>query len=78
LTLGKRSSIRTLVADQIQTKLRYVEAQGREPRSLPDDHPDAWQWAYRGTRAEREQMIAILGLDELEPAIVSEGQEELF
>lgn len=33
-----------------------------EPRNLPDDHPDVWQWRYRGTPKEREQLLEALGL----------------
>lgn len=35
---------------------RYVAEHGA-PRNLPDDHPDRWQWEYRGTRDERETLL---------------------
>lgn len=35
----------------------YEENVGHEPRNLPDDHPDRWQWFYRGTREEREHLL---------------------
>lgn len=35
----------------------YRDNVGRDPRNLPDDHPDRWQWEYRGTREEREQLL---------------------
>ena len=62
--------------------LTYEAEMGRPPTRLPDDHPDAWQWAYRGTKAERETMLERLGglcpeapVDE---PVVIDGQEELF
>ena len=54
----------------------YEKEMGRPAARLPDDHPDAWQWDYRGTKAEREEMIDRLGLGD-EPVVI-EGQEELF
>lgn len=38
---------------------RYVAEHG-EPRNLPDDHPDRWQWEYRGTRDERSTLLGRL------------------
>lgn len=64
-------------------KRLYRESTGKEPRNLPDDHPDAWQWKYRGSKAEREALMARLGLlpraveDEEQPQVI-DGQEELF
>lgn len=37
---------------------RYEEVVRRPPPpGLPDDHPDAWQWKYRGTKDEREELL---------------------
>jgi hypothetical protein len=37
---------------------RYEEVVGRPPPPrLPDDHPYAWQWEYRGTKDEREELL---------------------
>jgi hypothetical protein len=61
--------------------LAYEQEMGRSPRNLPEDHPDYWQWSYRGTKEERESLRERLGLpaeeDELPPAVI-DGQEELF
>jgi hypothetical protein len=35
----------------------YEAAVGREPARLPEDHPDAWQWEYRGSRQERDELL---------------------
>lgn len=40
----------------------YRENLGRDPRNLSDDHPDRWQWEYRGTKAERDELAERLGL----------------
>jgi len=58
---------------------RYRDEVG-EPKELPADHPDRWQWEYRGTKAERERLRQELDLVEDEPdePVVIEGQEELF
>lgn len=59
--------------------LAYQRQVGKEPGRLPEDHPDAWQWEYRGTKAERDSLRREMGLDVVdEPAPVIEGQEELF
>ena len=57
----------------------YEEEKGRPPSRLPDDHPYAWQWSYRGGKAEFEQRMRELGLlrEEGAPAKI-DGQEELF
>lgn len=34
----------------------YRDNVGRDPRNLPDDHPDRWQWEFRGTPEERERL----------------------
>ena len=40
---------------------RYEEVVGRPPPPrLPDDHPFAWQWEYRGTKEEREGLLDLL------------------
>lgn len=33
-----------------------------EVRNLPDSHPDAWQWAYRGSfsQAHREKLLDLI------------------
>lgn len=57
---------------------RYVAEVGREPGRLPDEHPDAWQWTYRGTPAERKDLAERVALeDATAPALIA-GQEELF
>ena len=55
---------------------QYIRETGRDPRNLPEDHPDHWQWNYRGTKEEREALATTMGLTEDRPVI--EGQEELF
>jgi hypothetical protein len=37
---------------------RYVENVGREPGELPEDHPDRWQWEYRGQSPEDRERLA--------------------
>jgi hypothetical protein len=57
----------------------YEAAQGRPPSRLPDDHPDAWQWAYRGGKSEFEELQQKLGLVKNDGGPVKiDGQEELF
>lgn len=56
----------------------YEAELGRPPSRLPDDHPDAWQWSYRGTKIEREALLAAFMEDAVEESDVIEGQEELF
>lgn len=34
----------------------YRDNVGRDPQNLPDDHPDRWQWEFRGTPEERERL----------------------
>jgi len=62
--------------EQVSAYERHV---GRPPARLPEDHPDAWQWDYRGTPAERERLRGELGLvpDDEAPMLI-EGQEEMF
>lgn len=43
--------------DEYQQVAEYVRNVGREPENLPEDHPDRWQWLYRGTRDEREHLL---------------------
>lgn len=33
---------------------------GHEPNNLPEDHPDHWQWVYRGRSPEDRQRLAEL------------------
>lgn len=40
---------------------KYVEQMGHEPPV--DESEQAWQWAYRGTKAEREELLERLGVD---------------
>lgn len=40
--------------------LAYQQELGREPRNLPEDHPDRWQWEYRGRPEEREGLFECL------------------
>jgi hypothetical protein len=35
---------------------QYRKETGRNPRNLPDDHPDRWQWDYMGRKEEREAL----------------------
>lgn len=56
----------------------YLQNVGKPHANLPEDHPDHWQWEYRGTAAEREEMKIRLGLVEPEDPVVIEGQEEMF
>lgn len=37
----------------------FVEREGRRPPV--DETEDAWQWEYRGTKAERDQLAADMG-----------------
>lgn len=57
----------------------YEEEKGRVPSRLSEDHPDAWQWEYRGGKVEFEELQQKLGLvrDDGGPAKI-DGQEELF
>ena len=56
---------------------KYKSAVGRPPRNLPDDHPDRWQWDYRGTKEQRAALAyEVFGEEDQVPVI--EGQEELF
>lgn len=57
----------------------YEKEKGRPATRLPEDHPDAWQWEYRGGKAEFEQLQQRLGIvkDDGGPAKI-DGQEELF
>lgn len=56
----------------------YEENTKRKPiRRFPKDHPDAWQWDYRGGKKEKEAMAERLGLLEEDVPPVIEGQEEL-
>jgi hypothetical protein len=45
-----------------------------EIRNLPEEHPDAWQWRYRGSfsQADRERM-----LDLIQDAAEAEQAEQL-
>jgi hypothetical protein len=60
-----------------RTVEEYTRTVGHEPRNLPDDHPDVWQWLYRGTRDDRERLRSFLGFPDDENA-VSEGQGSLL
>lgn len=36
---------------------RYRENVGRDPvERFPADHPERWQWDYRGSKAERAEL----------------------
>lgn len=41
-------------------KKRYEENVGHPPQNLPKDHPDKWQWEYRGSKADKEGLLARL------------------
>lgn len=57
---------------------RYREEVG-EPRNLPDDHPDRWQWEYQGTRAEKEDLLERLrDASQRAHDAVNQAQESLF
>jgi hypothetical protein len=43
---------------------RYREIVGRDPAELPPDHPDRWQWEYRGSRDERAALLERLSGEE--------------
>lgn len=61
--------------DERQQIAEYVGNVGREPENLPNDHPDLWQWLYRGTKTEREYLLE--RLVEL-PVEEAHEQEALF
>ncbi len=61
-----------------RTVQAYTESVGHEPRNLPDDHPDVWQWLYRGTPEEKQRALSLLGLPNEDEAIVIDGQESLL
>lgn len=52
----------------------YEENVGHEPHNLPEDHPDRWQWLYRGSREEREHLLERL----VELPQEAHEQEELW
>lgn len=58
----------------------YTKSVGHEPRNLPEDHPDLWQWLYRGTPEEKKRLQALLGVlpDLDDEPVVIEGQESLL
>lgn len=67
--------------DEKKTVETYIEVVGHEPRNLPEDHPDRWQWLYRGTPKDKEMLKAWLGgvLPDLDDGpVVIEGQESLL
>lgn len=61
--------------DEERTIEEYRRSVGRDPRNLPDDHPDLWQWEYRGTKEQRAALAELLV--EEEPAPVIDGQEAM-
>lgn len=56
----------------------YKRAVGHDPRNLPEEHPDHWQWVYRGTKEDKEKLRLFLGISDEEEAVVIEGQESLL
>jgi hypothetical protein len=56
----------------------YTRNVGHEPRNLPDDHPDVWQWLYRGTPKQKEKLLEFLGIPDEDEIVVIEGQESLL
>lgn len=54
----------------------YEQEMGGPGPALPEEHPDRWQWEYRGTKGERDELLDRLELEE--PAAVHAEQEELF
>lgn len=65
-----------MIVDDEKLVKMYREAAGRDPRNLPEDHPDFWQWAYRGTPQERADLEESLRLGPIEEE--EYDQEELF
>lgn len=65
--------------DKTREEKLYEEMFGRPSSRLPDDHPDTWQWEYRGGKAEFEELQQKLGLvkDDGGPVKI-DGQEEMF
>lgn len=59
---------------------RYREVVGKDPDALPDDHPYRWQWDYRGTKGEREELLERLELEDPDDTapVVIDGQTDLF
>ena len=37
--------------------LAYEQEQGHLPHNLPAEHPDLWQWEYRGRPDERADLL---------------------
>lgn len=66
--------------DEKRTVEAYESAVGHEPRNLPEDHPDLWQWLYRGTPADKEKLAAWMDVrSETDDApVVIDGQESLL
>lgn len=56
----------------------YEKVVGHAPRNLPEDHPDLWQWLYRGTKEDREKLRLFLGIPDEDEPVVIEGQESLL
>lgn len=43
-------------------QVMYVEVVGHEPRNLPKDHPDLWQWLYTGrSELDKKHLAELLG-----------------
>lgn len=54
----------------------YEQSVGRPPvERVPEDHPDRWQWDYRGKRDEREELLERLDCD---PVQEPPQEETLF
>lgn len=54
---------------------KYAELMGKDPPV--DESDDAWQWEYRGSKAERDQLAQKMGL-EPEPDEQITQDESLF
>jgi hypothetical protein len=56
---------------------RYRAEMGREPPS--SEHPLAWQWDWRGTKAEKDALLdELFGREPEQPAEVHPDQTDLF
>lgn len=55
---------------------RYRAEVGREPGRSAPDHPDAWQWEYRGSKRDREKLLERMAVSAPAPVRVEQG--ELF
>ena len=64
--------------DDEKTVREYERSVGHGPQNLPDDHPDHWQWVYRGTKEDKEKLRSLLGIPDEDEPVVIDGQESLL